>query len=104
MAKVRVYQPQESHLEEVKNYIDIQEENPTTEVLNNWYSVVMDFQENQLPLSDEELLIGSIESMVNVSQTKLRDFGEYDVIQVENKGKSYKLLMLPDDEYEVIED
>ena len=36
---------------------------------------------------EEDILIDSIEVMVNASQSKVRDLGAYDVIEVQNKGK-----------------
>ncbi len=41
--------------------------------------------------------------MVNASQSKIRDLGAYDVIEVQNKGKKTQILLLADEEYEIIE-
>ena len=50
-----------------------------------------------------DILIDSMEVMVNASQSKLRDLGTYDVIEVQNKGKKTQILLLADEEYEIIE-
>ncbi len=105
MAKIKVYQVKEEHMETVKDIIDVQEENPTAEHLQILYTCVLDTEDMALPESyiEEDILIDSIEVMVNVSQNKLRDLGTYDVIEVQNKGKKTQILLLADEEYEVIE-
>lgn len=105
MAKIKVYQAKEEHMETVKDIIDVQEENPTAEHLQILYTCVLDTEDMALPESymEEDILIDSIEVMVNVSQNKLRDLGPYDVIEVQNKGKKTQILLLADEEYEVIE-
>ena len=39
---------------------------------------------------EEDILIDSIEVMVNASQSKVRDLGAYDVIEVQNKVRKHK--------------
>ena len=80
-------------------------ENPTAENLQNLYACVLDTEDMALPESyiEEDILIDSIEVMVNASQSKIRDLGAYDVIEVQNKGKKTQILLLADEEYEIIE-
>ncbi|WP_242143165.1 MULTISPECIES: hypothetical protein [unclassified Bacillus cereus group] len=106
MAKIKVYQPKEEHMETVKDIIDVQEENPTTEHLHTLYTCVLDTKDMALPESymEEDILIDSMEVMVNASQNKLRDLGTYDVIEIQNKSKRTQILLLSDEEYEIIED
>ncbi|ABS22235.1 conserved hypothetical protein [Bacillus cytotoxicus NVH 391-98] len=106
MAKIKVYQPKEEHMETVKDIIDVQEENPTTEHLHTLYTCVLDTEDMALPESymEEDILIDSMEVMVNASQNKLRDLGTYDVIEIQNKSKKTQILLLSDEEYEIIED
>lgn len=67
----------------------LKNKNPSTADLQNLYTCVLDTEDMALPESyiEEDILIDSIEVMVNVSQNKLRDLGTYDVIEVQNKGK-----------------
>ncbi|MBT2578658.1 hypothetical protein J7E43_14835 [Bacillus sp. ISL-8] len=105
MTKIKVYQVKEENMEAVKNIIDVEEQNPTTENLQNLYACVLDTEDMALPESyvEEDILIDSMEVMVNASQSKLRDLGTYDVIEVQNKGKKTQILLLADEEYEIIE-
>ncbi|MDR4984330.1 hypothetical protein CN491_01585 [Bacillus cereus] len=105
MAKIKVYQAKEENMEAVKNIIDVEEQNPTAENLQNLYTCVLDTEDMALPESyiEEDILIDSMEVMVNASQNKVRDLGAYDVIEVQNKGKKTQILLLADEEYEIIE-
>jgi hypothetical protein len=104
MAKIRVYQPKEEHLEAVKEIIDVKEENPTEEMLHSMYVCVLQTDEMTIPSAymEEYILIDSVEGMLSASNSKLRDLGPYDVIDVTTKEKRLKILLLTDDEYEVI--
>ncbi|MFD3449782.1 hypothetical protein ACFDTO_34985 [Microbacteriaceae bacterium 4G12] len=106
MAKIRVYQPTEEHFAEVKRIIDEEELNPTGSDLQNLYRCVLETEEMSLPATytEEDILIDSIEGMVNASSNKLRNLGPYDVIEIQNKGNNKQILLLADDEYEVITD
>ncbi|MGH0597425.1 hypothetical protein [Bacillus mycoides] len=105
MTKIKVYQVKEENMEAVKTIIDVEEQNPTAENLQNLYTCVLDTEDMALPESyvEEDILIDSMEVMVNASQSKLRDLGTYDVIEVQNKGKKTHILLLADEEYEIIE-
>ncbi|MGM9986408.1 MAG: hypothetical protein ACI35O_04180 [Bacillaceae bacterium] len=103
MANIKVFQPKNEFSEEVKAYIEVQGEDPTDEVLKKWYQLVLQIEESQFPITDEDLLIDSVESMVNISSQKLKPFGVFDVITVKASDKNYRILMLEDEEYEIIE-
>lgn len=104
MASIKVFQPKAVFTEEVKDYIDVQGENPSTDILKKWYQEVLHIEENQFPLTDEDLLIDSVEMMVNTTASKIKKFGAYDVIAVKAPDKQYKILILEDEEYEIIEE
>jgi hypothetical protein len=106
MAKIRVFQPKEEHLEEVKQIIDVEELNPSDEHIQKYYVTVLSTDDMDLPsaFTEEDILIDSVEGMVNASGNKVRNLGPYDVIEVINKGKKKQILLLTDDEYEIIEE
>ncbi|MBO9129217.1 hypothetical protein [Bacillus sp. 165] len=106
MAKIRVYQPKEEHVEEVKQIIDAEEQNPSTEQIQTLYISVLATEDMEIPdaFTEEDILIDSVEGMVNASSNKIRNLGPYDIIEVINKGKRKQILLLADDEYEIIED
>ncbi|GGE60537.1 hypothetical protein [Priestia taiwanensis] len=104
MAKIRVYQAKEEHLETVKDLIEVKEQNPSSSDLNNYYTCV--FEMNEVSLFDagidEDILLDSVESMVNASQQKLRPLSAYDLINVQNANEKMQILILQDSEYEII--
>ncbi|WP_379968091.1 hypothetical protein [Ectobacillus sp. sgz5001026] len=104
MTKIRVYQPLEEQLPQVKHAIDVEEQNPNEEMLRIFYTRILETEDMSLPDSymEEDILIDSIEGIVNASASKLRNLGAYDVIIVENKGKKTTILILEEDEYEII--
>ncbi|MFX3625382.1 MAG: hypothetical protein ACE3JP_15470 [Ectobacillus sp.] len=106
MAKIRVHQPKEEHIAKVKHILDVEEQNPNEEFLKQYYVCVFETDEIALPdaYMEEDILLDSVEGMVNASKQKLRDIGAYDVIEVHNKAKKTQILLLEDDEYEIIED
>lgn len=105
MAKIKVYQPKEENMDAVKNIIDVEEQNPTAADLENLYACVLETEDMSLPDSyiEEDILIDSVEGMVNASAGKVRNLGAYDMIEVHNKGKKIQILLLADEEYEIIE-
>ncbi|MEM5620600.1 hypothetical protein AAHB56_00965 [Bacillus thuringiensis] len=105
MAKIKVYQAKEENMEAVKTSLMLRNKNPTAENLQNLYACVLETEDMALPESyiEEDILIDSMEVMVNASQSKVRDLGAYDVIEVQNKGKKTQILLLADEEYEIIE-
>ncbi|UOY93038.1 hypothetical protein MUG87_02560 [Ectobacillus sp. JY-23] len=104
MAKIRVYQPKEEHFESIKEIIDVQEENPSPELLATMYSCVLETEEMTIPPAymEEDILIDSVEGMLNASPNKTKHLGAYDVIAVTTKEKRFKILLLEDEEYEII--
>ncbi|ENQ3106892.1 hypothetical protein SAMN04488168_10848 [Bacillus sp. 491mf] len=106
MAKIKVYQPKEEHVDAVKNIIDVEELNPSAIDLQNLYACVLETEDMSLPETyiEEDILIDSVEGMVNASPNKVKNLGTYDVIEVHNKGKKLQILLLADEEYEIIEE
>ncbi|PEA54014.1 hypothetical protein CON64_15555 [Bacillus pseudomycoides] len=106
MAKIKVYQPKEEHVDAVKNLIDVEELNPSATDLQNLYACVLETEDMSLPETyiEEDILIDSVEGMVNASANKVKKLGTYDVIEVHNKGKKLQILLLADEEYELIEE
>ncbi|WP_028400521.1 hypothetical protein [Ectobacillus panaciterrae] len=104
MVKIRVYQPKAEHLNDVKEVIDVKEENPTEEMLHSMYTCVLQTDEMAIPSAymEEDILIDSVEGMLNASNSKIKDLGAYDVIDVITKEKRIKILLLADEEYEII--
>ena len=51
MTKIKVYQVKEENMEAVKNIIDVEEQNPTAENLQNLYTCVLDTEDMALPES-----------------------------------------------------
>lgn len=104
MTKIRVYQPIENQLANVKHVIVEEEQNPNDEMLQNLYTCILDTEDMSLPDSyiEEDILIDSIEGIVNASASKLRSLGAFDVIEVKHKGKQTMILLLEEDEYEII--
>ncbi|MCP8970745.1 hypothetical protein [Ectobacillus ponti] len=102
---VRVYQPKEEALQEVHRIIEEEGQNPTDELLGAQYTLVFETDEMNVPnaFADEDVLLDSVEAMVNLSQQKLRPLGRYDVIDLSHKGQRRQILMFEDGEYEVIE-
>ncbi len=79
-------------MDAVKNIIDVEEQNPTAENLQNLYACVLETEDMALPESyiEEDILIDSMEVMVNASQNKLRDLGAYDESKFKTKVRRHK--------------
>ncbi|GAA3325810.1 hypothetical protein GCM10020331_059180 [Ectobacillus funiculus] len=70
--------------------------NPSKELLDEYYACVFETDEMNLPgaFDDEDILLSSVEAMVNVSSKKLRALGAYDVIDIAQKEKRKTTLTI----------
>ncbi|RSK27245.1 hypothetical protein EJF36_10330 [Bacillus sp. HMF5848] len=101
MSAITVYQVKDDSLNKIKQLFK-SDEDFTKEILHTHFAVVL--ESSEVPVfADEEILLDSVEAMVNASQNKLHKFGAFDAVLISDKNKNTCILMLEDDEYELVE-